>query len=99
MCGAAHSTAWPWSAYNRAICRRAWVRQIDRSIAVAEATFTTAIKPRTAPASGKGGLSRKQSASLWRCETLLMRRDIGVRGELVVAGCDALKCFILLKKR
>ena len=43
--------------------RASAVDQIDRSIAIAEATFTTAIKPRAAPANGKGGLSGNQSAS------------------------------------
>ena len=60
-------------------------RQIDRSIAVTEATFTTAIKPMAAPASGKGGLSRNQSGSVGWCENLLMRRDIGVPSRLATS--------------
>ena len=65
--------------------RPASVHQMDRSIAVTEATFTTAIKPMAAPASGKGGLSRNQSGSVGWCENLLMRRDIGVPSRLATS--------------
>ena len=56
--------------------------QTDRSIAAAETTFTTAIKPTAAPISGNGRLSRKRSGpARWR-ETLLMKSDIGVASHL-----------------